>query len=148
MDNREKLANMSNKELAEILGKIPCYDCIAYGLCHSRDDLDCEDVIELYLESEVEYMRVEIKTDCYPSVQEIVKSLWKDFDSMEGAEILLEVMSLRQQHYTDWLLQLEYISEELAQNIILKGGTTKEEIIEFCDELKKHLLVEFDKGEK
>lgn len=59
MDNREKLANMSNKELAEILGKMSCRNCVAYDLCHSRDidindDLDCDDIIELWLESEVE----------------------------------------------------------------------------------------------
>ena len=54
MDNREKLANMSNEELAEILGKMPCSCCMAYDLCHSRDDLDCEDVIALWLESEAE----------------------------------------------------------------------------------------------
>lgn len=91
-------------------------------------------------------MIVEIKGEYIPTPKEFVKMFWEEFDSRDSAEILLEMMLLREEHYADWLLQLDYISEDLTQNMVLKGSTTREEIIEFCDELKEHLLVEFDKG--
>lgn len=90
-------------------------------------------------------MIVEIKGEYIPTPEEFVKCLWEDFDSRDGAEILLEIMALREKHYADWLLQLDYMSEDLTQDMVLKGGITREEIIEFCDELKEHLLVEFNK---
>ena len=93
-------------------------------------------------------MVVEIKGEYCPTPKEIVKCLWEDFDSRDSAEIFLEIMALREKHYMDWLLQLNYMSEDLTQDLVLKGEVTKEEIIEFCDELKEHLLVEFEKGEE
>ena len=90
-------------------------------------------------------MIVEIKGEYIPTPKEFVKMFWEEFDSRDSAEILLEIMALREKHYTDWLLQLEYMSEDLTQDMVLKGGITREEIIEFCDELKEHLLVEFKK---
>ena len=93
-------------------------------------------------------MIIEIQGEYIPTPKEFVKMFWEEFDSRDSAEILLEMMLLREEHYADWLLQLDYISEDLTQDMVLKGSTTREEIIEFCDELKEHLLVEFDKGEK
>lgn len=93
-------------------------------------------------------MIVEIKGEYIPTPKEFVKMFWEEFDSRDSAEILLEMMLLREEHYADWLLMLDYMSEDLTQDMVLKGSTTREEIIEFCDELKEHLLVEFDKGEE
>lgn len=93
-------------------------------------------------------MIVEIKGEYIPTPKEFVKMFWEDFDSRDSAEILLEMMLLREEHYADWLLQLDYISEDLTQDMVLKNSTTREEIIEFCDEIKEHLLVEFDKREE
>lgn len=93
-------------------------------------------------------MIVEIKGEYIPTPKEFVKMFWEDFDSRDSAEILLEMMLLREERYADWLLQLDYISEDLTQDMVLKNSTTREEIIEFCDEIKEHLLVEFDKREE
>ena len=93
-------------------------------------------------------MIVKIRGEYYPTPKEIVKCLWKDLDSRDYAELLLEIIALREKHYIDWLLQLDYTSEDLTQDMVLKGKVTKEEIIEFCDELKEHLLVAFNKGEE
>lgn len=58
MTNRERLENMSDKELAEVFSVMPCSCCVAYDLCHTKeidinDELDCDEIIEMWLESEV-----------------------------------------------------------------------------------------------
>ena len=57
MTNREKINQMSNEELAILLGKqnsVYCGDCVAFGYDMLCCDLkECKKVIEKWLESEV-----------------------------------------------------------------------------------------------
>lgn len=58
MNNREKLNQMNNEELSELLSNMPCSYCLASSYCHSStfddDGLDCDELIKVWLESEVE----------------------------------------------------------------------------------------------
>jgi len=56
MTNRERINGMSNEELEELLGNIPCGYCPASDFCYSLflKYPDCDEVIKEWLEQEVE----------------------------------------------------------------------------------------------
>ena len=58
MTNRDKLNEMSNEELSELLSNMPCSYSPAYDYCHDQSEfagseLTCDELIKKWLESEV-----------------------------------------------------------------------------------------------
>lgn len=84
-------------------------------------------------------MKVEINGEYKPIPHQIVDYLWNECDAEEQAKILLDMLAIRENNYPEWLKQLAYIREELDTNIYLRD-VAKEEIIDFCDEIKEYLV--------
>lgn len=58
MNNRERINQMNNKEMAELLSNMPCSYCLASDYCHntfdfSIEEFGCTEVIKKWLEGEV-----------------------------------------------------------------------------------------------
>lgn len=83
-------------------------------------------------------MKVEINGEYEPTPHQIVDYLWNECDAEEQAKILLDMLAIRENNYPEWLKQLAYIREQLDTNIYLRD-VPKEEIIDFCDEIKEYL---------
>lgn len=90
-------------------------------------------------------MYVKIDGEYEPTPDDISKCLWNEFDAKDLAEFITRILFIRNTYYLDFLLQLDYISEELTNYEYLSDKNIKDEIINLCDELKEHLTVEFEK---
>lgn len=87
-------------------------------------------------------MYVEIEGEYKPTPDDISKCLWNEFDAEDLAKLITNILFIRETYYADFLLQLDYTSEELVK---LSDKNIKIKTINLCDELKKHLTIEFEK---